>query len=187
MKEIKLTAILYFLISIVILLMISIIGLFIRVNSLQQQIINIFTPIESQNKVVGLEIGDLAPDFALNNTLGALVANSDYLGENLLLVFYSPTCPICIEMLPNIVKVGELFPKLNILLISNDNIENNLRMKQDKSLIFPVLEWNDTVASKYYVTGTPYFYFIGPDGRIIEHGHATSLQRLQEIVKMDTP
>src|SRR5690625_7259127 len=56
---------------------------------------------------VGIEVGDLAPDFELETLDGETVKLSDYKGEKVLLNFWATWCPPCRVEIPDIQKYHE--------------------------------------------------------------------------------
>lgn len=176
--EYKVNHIVTMLLVINLLLMISIIGLYINVNKLQQQIQNIFKPIVSDEKPDGLEIGTVAPIFSLKSTKGQIISNQDYFGKNLLIIFYSPKCPQCTKMLPIIKEFSKSQRNTQILMISNGDNDANFELAETEGLIFPILSWDDSIASQYKVPGTPFFYILDLDGKVTAFGFINSLEEL---------
>ncbi|MDD5371177.1 MAG: TlpA disulfide reductase family protein [Anaerolineaceae bacterium] len=182
MAENKTNTLVIILMSINILLMVSIIGLYLKVNQFQQQILTIFKPNQVLEQPEGLEIGTFAPVFSLQGTDGQFISNRVYLGKNLLLVFFSPECPKCREILPAIKMISETDKNLEVLMISNADIESNRQLTIKENLTFPVLLWIDSVVEQYKVSNTPLFYVIDSSGRISNYGFANTLDDLKTLV-----
>ena len=74
MAESKTDVWILMLMGIVILLMVANIGLFIRMNQLQNQVLAALEPLRAMRMPQGLEIGAKAPDFTLPDTEGRTVS-----------------------------------------------------------------------------------------------------------------
>jgi hypothetical protein len=81
-KETRLEVLLLLLMGIVILLMVAIIGLFIRMNQLQSQVLAAMGSFQAEaiGLEIGLEVGTQAPDFTLPDTAGQMVSLDDFAG-----------------------------------------------------------------------------------------------------------
>src|SRR5690625_5188421 len=62
---------------------------------------------EEEDPVVGLEKGNLAPDFELETIEGETVKLSDYRGEKVMLNFWATWCPPCRAEMPDMQKFHE--------------------------------------------------------------------------------
>jgi methylamine dehydrogenase accessory protein MauD len=171
--------------GIVILLMIAIIGLFIRMNQLQSQVLAALAPlrIEVAGQEMGLEIGTEAPDFTLPDTAGRMVSLDDFAGRRVLLAFSSPRCPACREMYPHLKAFSEDREDVQVVMISLGSAEENRQLREKQGFGFPVLTWDDKVAQDYEVPGTPFFYVIDGEGVITSKGFANTLEQLKQLVK----
>jgi peroxiredoxin len=77
-----------------------------------------------------LEIGDPAPEVGLPDLMGHEVSLADLKGNKTLLLFWSPECSYCQEMLPDLKKLEANRPAgtPEILVVSEGTEEDNLRM-----------------------------------------------------------
>lgn len=88
------------LMGVVILLMVGIVGLFLRMNQLQREVLAALEPLQTMQRPQGLEIGTEAPAFTLPDTAGQKVSLSDFAGQRVLLAFSSVRCSHCTAMYP---------------------------------------------------------------------------------------
>jgi methylamine dehydrogenase accessory protein MauD len=116
-----------------------------------------------------LPVGSAAPDFELPNLAGRLQALAQFRGRRVLLIFFSPKCPHCIEMVPDIAalaadgKDGGPLP----LVISTGDADENRRLIEPHGLQCPVLlQEQMEVATKYQILGTPMGYLLDEQGII---------------------
>jgi len=179
MTESKTDVLLLMLMGIVILLMVAIVGLFIRVNQLQREVLAALAPFQLMREPQGLEIGAEAPAFTLPDPTGQMVSLDDFAGQRVLLVFSSPQCPACIEMYPHLRAFSERERDVQVVMVSRGSAEEN---RAQQGFGFPVLTWDDRVAQEYQVPGTPFFYVIDEEGVIANAGFASTLEQLEALV-----
>ncbi len=184
-KETRLEVLLLLLMGIVILLMVAIIGPFIRMNQLQSQVLAATGSFQAMGVPEGLEIATEAPDFSLPDIEGRMVSLKDFAGKQVMVVFSSVHCPACVELLPELKEFSEKHPaEVQVVMISRGTGEENRRLVEGESLNFPVLAWDDTVARDYRVQGTPFFYVIDGEGVITNKGFANTLLQLEALVEV---
>lgn len=182
------TVLLLMLMGIVILLMVAIVGLFLRMNQLQREILTALAPLqaEAMEQEMGLEIGAQAPDFALPDTNGAMVSLGDYAGQKVLLAFSSTHCSACKEVYPHLSVFSESQQDVHVVMISPGPAEENQQLVQAQDFAFPVLPvsgWNDEVMLDYQVPGVPFFYVVDGEGIIANGGFANTLEQLEALVE----
>jgi len=180
MSKVKTDTLILMLMGVVILLMVANLGLFLRMNQLQSQVIHALQPLQ---RPTGLAVGSKAPPFNLVDTEGQTVSLQDFSGQRVLLVFSSTTCPACQRIYPFLKRFHEMHPDITVLVISRGSEEENRLLVQDEGLTFPVLAWQDEVARAYRVPGVPFFYLIDGRGMIASQGVASSPEQLEELVK----
>jgi len=100
----KTDKLLLMLMGIVILLLVMNLGLFLRMNQLQSQVLQALRPFQ---RPTGLTAGTQAPYFRLADTDGRLVSLPDFAGQCVLLAFSATTCPACQQMYPALRRFHE--------------------------------------------------------------------------------
>lgn len=183
MSETKTDVLLLMLMGIVILLMVAIIGLFLRMNQLQREVLAALEPFQTMSRPEGLEIGTQAPDFALADTEDQTISLAGLAGQKVLLVFSSIHCPACAEMYPHLRAFSERTDGVQMVMISQDSAEENRQLVEEQGFGFPVLTWDDAVAQDYQVPGTPFFYVIDRDGVIVNADFANTLEQVEALVE----
>ena len=79
--------------GIVLLLMVAILGLFLRMNQLQREMLAALESLRQAQHLSGLSPGTEAPAFTLPDLSGRSVSLETLAGRKVLLAFASPHCP----------------------------------------------------------------------------------------------
>ena len=122
-----------------------------------------------------IQVGRPAPDFTLNDLKGEPRSLSDYLGQAVVINFWTTWCAPCREEMPALQlaydKFGEEgFMVLAINMTQDDHPELIPLYLDELGLTFPVLLDSSGLASVslYRIIGLPTSLFIGRDGIIRE-------------------
>jgi len=184
-NEPRLEVLLLLLMGIVILLMVAIIGLFIRMNQLQSQVLAAMGSFQAGaiGQEMGLEVGTQAPDFTLPAVSGKMVSLDDFTGQKVLLAFSSTHCPACKEMYLHLKAFSESREDVQVVMVSRGSAEENRQLVEDQGFAFPVVAWEDAVAREYEVPGTPFFYVIDVERVIANADFANTLEQLEALVE----
>ncbi|MDX8045095.1 redoxin domain-containing protein [Gracilibacillus sp. S3-1-1] len=140
---------------------------------------------------VGVEIGDMAPDFALETVDGRTVRLSDFHGEPVMLNFWATWCPPCVSEMPDIERLQQ-DTNLNVLAINLTETESNLedvsRFIEEHHLTMTIpLDKENKVADQYKILPIPTTYMIDSQGIIqfFVFGPLTYEQMMMEYSKLD--
>lgn len=125
---------------------------------------------ETTDAEIGLEIGDIAPDFQLQTLDGETVKLSDYRGQRVMLNFWATWCPPCRAEMPDM----EAFYQANdvaIVAVNLTETEANLNdvaeFTESFNLTFPIfLDEKNEVAITYQIRPIPTSYMIDSKGII---------------------
>lgn len=125
---------------------------------------------ESETEV-GLEQGNQAPDFELENVDGETVRLSELRGEKILLNFWATWCPPCRAEMPDMQKYHEEDNDGIILAVNLLETEQSFRQVddflQEYGITFQILiDENTEVASLYNAFALPTSYLIDAEGII---------------------
>lgn len=181
MNETRTQVLLLMLMGVVILLMVANIGLFLRMNQLQREVLAALEPLQAVKEPQGLEVETEAPAFTLPDTTGQMVSLGDFARQKVLLVFSSIQCPACVEIFPYLKTFSESEGDVQVVMISRGSAEENRQLVEEQSFDFPVLTWEDAVARDYQVPGTPFFYVVDGEGVIANAGFASTLEQLEAL------
>ena len=97
-------------------------------------------PSEWVNSVA---VGDLAPDFQLEDTKGNKVSLSDLRGKIVLVNFWATWCPPCIEEMPSMERLHEVIAGDDFVMLAINTEENGRSVVpaflQKTPYTFPIL------------------------------------------------
>lgn len=135
----------------------------------------------SKAQVVGVEVGDIAPEIDLPDTKGNLVALSSLRGSLVLVDFWASWCGPCIKEQPQLLKLYNAYPdKLSIYSVSMDTkkplwkaaiAKGKLPWTQVSDLRY----WQSPVVGAYMLQSVPLNFLIDKNGIILAkniHGKA---------------
>jgi len=118
----------------------------------------------------GTEVGNLAPDFQLDNLEGVSVSLSDFRGNPVMINFWSTQCPPCVREMPDIQSMYEEQSVKGLVLLPVNINGTSSQVKdflQSHDLFLPVLlDINQNVARKYGIQYIPTTFFIDEEGII---------------------
>jgi methylamine dehydrogenase accessory protein MauD len=120
---------------------------------------------EEEDVPEGPKVGEPAPEIGLPDLKGNHVGLEDIRGEETLLLFWSPWCGFCQEMLPDL-KEWEAAPPEGapkLLIVSDGTVEENEAMGFSSPV---VLDNTYAVGDAYGVSGTPSAVLVDAEGRI---------------------
>lgn len=124
---------------------------------------------------IGLEKGNLAPNFELTDMEGNPVKLSDYRGKAVLLNFWASWCPPCRAEMPHMEKLYNKYKDENfdVLAVNLTNTEKNSGdaeiFVKELGLTFKIpMDVKGAVGSDYNIMAYPTSYFIDSDGVIRE-------------------
>jgi peroxiredoxin len=118
----------------------------------------------------GLKAGTPAPDFRLPRLDGrGELSLSELLGRRVLLVFSSPSCGPCNELVPQLEEFHREHPEFELVMISKGEPKENRAKAKEQELTFPVvLQQHWEISRLYAMFATPIAYLIDESGIIIQ-------------------
>lgn len=119
---------------------------------------------------IGLEVGDIAPDFELETLSGETARLSDYQGQDVMLNFWATWCPPCRAEMPD---MEQLYEEEDIeilavnLLGTETSVEDVDAFIEEYQLTFPILLDDPVEVTEDFEAYTvPTTFMIDKDGRI---------------------
>jgi len=113
-----------------------------------------------------------APDFTLEKLGGGSGSLADYRGKVVLLHFWATWCVPCRHEMPELEKAWLKYRQKGLIILGVSANRGNQRLVRDyvrkTGVTFPILlDPKGTVRNMYEVTGFPFTYIIGKDGKFI--------------------
>lgn len=174
------------LLALVVLLLLTNVGLFLRMNRFQAETLAALRSLGSAVHVgqnhEGLSSGVVAPAFALKTLNGNEVSLEGYAGSRVLLVFVATQCGACERVYPMLRQLSETRGDWEVLMVSEGSAEEILAIMESQQLFFPVAPWNEDLARAYQVAGTPFCTVIDESGRVTGSGFVTNRQNLDALL-----
>ena len=148
--------------------------------------------IAGVKRVKGIGIGDIAPDFSLNDPDGKQIALSSLRGKYVLLDFWASWCGPCRKENPNVVRLYEQYKDKNFEIygVSLDRDKDAwIKAIKDDNLTWvhgsDLKYWSSDVAVQYGVNGIPATYLLDQEGRVVAKNlrGAALEKKLEELLK----
>lgn len=124
----------------------------------------------TDSKEVGLQVGQLAPEFELETLTGEKTRLSDYRGQRVIVNFWATWCPPCRAEIPDFQK---LYNEQDVVILavnltgSEKSTDKVIDFVDDFEMTFPVLMDDQTeVSTLYQVQAYPTSYMIDSNGHI---------------------
>jgi methylamine dehydrogenase accessory protein MauD len=135
----------------------------------------------------GLERGAEAPDFtALGSESGELVSLSDLPAVPRMLVFASPGCLSCRELIPGLNEVRKTRGDFDFLVVCRGDLESCQAFGRMNGLEAPmVVDTTGQIEKDYLVTLTPFAYLIDHEGRVVIRGIANDWRQLESLLEQE--
>jgi peroxiredoxin len=159
----------------------------VRLEAIEKRLAN--RPAEDRRKPAGLSIGTPAPDFELPDLAGARCKLSQFRGQNVLLIFFSPKCGFCTKMAADLAALtvdgggGRAIP---IVVTNGDADENRKLIERFGIRCVVLLQQQMEVAALYRAHGTPMGYRIDAEGRIASE-LAVGVEPLLKLAELKAP
>jgi methylamine dehydrogenase accessory protein MauD len=135
----------------------------------------------------GLERGAQAPDFtALDSETGDLVSFSDLPAVPRMLVFASPGCLSCRELMPGLNEVRKTRGEYDFLVVCRGDLDSCQAFGRMNRLEAPmVVDTTGQIEKDYLVTLTPFAYLIDHEGRVVIRGIANDWRQLESLLEQE--
>ena len=135
----------------------------------------------------GLERGTLAPDFAgVDSESRELVTLSELEPRARMIVFASPGCLSCRELIPGLNEVRKTRPEFDFLVVCRGDVESCQAFGRMNRLEAPmVVDTNGQIEKDYLVTLTPFAYLLDHERNVVIRGIANDWRQLESLLEQE--
>ena len=135
----------------------------------------------------GLERGAQAPDFtALSADSEELVTLSELPAAPRLLVFASPGCLSCRELIPGLNEVRKTRREFDFLVVCRGDLESCQGFGRMNRLEAPmVVDTTGQIEKDYVVTLTPFAYLLDHERNVVIRGVANDWRQLESLLEQE--
>lgn len=136
----------------------------------------------------GLDRGTLAPDFeAIDSESGSTRRLSDYPAQARMLVFLSPGCLACSELVPGLNEVrATRAHEADFLVVCRGDVESCRSFSRVNGLDVPMLiDVTGNIEREYEVTLTPFAYFLDYERRVLIRGVTNDWRHLESLLEQE--
>lgn len=146
----------------------------------------------SKAQVVGVDVGDIAPEIDLPDTKGEKVALSSLRGSLVLVDFWASWCGPCIKEQPLLIKLHNAYPdKLSIYGVSMDTKKPLwtgaiAKAKLPWTNVSDLKYWQSPVVGDYMLQSVPLNFLIDKNGIILAKNiHCQALEaKIKELLEV---
>ena len=135
----------------------------------------------------GLERGVKAPDFtALDSESSELVTLSELDPVARMIVFASPGCLSCRELIPGLNEVRKTRRDHDFLVVCRGDLESCQAFGRMNRLEAPmVVDTTGQIEKDYLVTLTPFAYLLDHEGNVVIRGVANDWRQLESLLEQE--
>jgi thiol-disulfide isomerase/thioredoxin len=121
--------------------------------------------VQAEAEPASPKVGEPAPELMLSDLEGNDVSLDDFRGEETLVLFWSPACGFCQEILPDLREWETAPPEgaPGLLVVSDGTVEDNEAMGFSSPV---VLDHTYAVSDAFGATGTPSAVLVDEEGRL---------------------
>jgi methylamine dehydrogenase accessory protein MauD len=140
-------------------------------------------PMGAMTSDRGPAAGEMAPQLSATTLTGAalIVGGPSARGRSRLLLFVSPTCPVCKKLLP-IARSFSAAEHLDILLVGDGEVAEQQAMVTKFGLEMMTYVNSPQVGVAFHVGKLPYAILIDADGVIRAKGLVNSREHLESLI-----
>ena len=139
--------------------------------------------LKEYNDLNILSVGDVVPNFYLEDINGQNVNLSDFKGKVVLLNFWGTYCVPCIKSIPEKNKIVDELKQVNFALVNiciNNNISNWKEIVKDNKFegihLICKGNWKDILSLKYQISGVPHYTLIDKKGQLLKNNLKDSIE-----------
>lgn len=132
-------------------------------------------PEQAVSQTVGIQRGNLAPDFSLMTAEGEAIKLSDLRGKKVIVNLWATWCPPCRAEIPDMQAFYEQYKAKDVIILgvnltaTESSVENVTAFVKEYGMTFPVLlDIDKQVGNQFQAISIPTSYMIDSKGVIRE-------------------
>ena len=132
----------------------------------------------------------MADDWSLKDQDGVRHTLSGQRGKWVLVNFWAPWCPMCIQELPELVSLQKQHQDLQVLgvAVQYETKQKVMDMVKNQSVSFPIVLGNEDTAGDFGgLTGLPTSFLYSPSGKLVGHHDGPLTQYEIELAIQQQP
>ncbi len=130
-----------------------------------------------------LRTGDEAPAFSATDLSGTSIRSTNLAGRPKVLLFVSPNCPGCVEMLEHDTEYLNHKAQGNMIIICQAGREDCIQLAKQYRLNMPIIaDEDDQISRLYGISSVPMAVLINANNRIQSYGQPQR-EELGEVVE----
>jgi methylamine dehydrogenase accessory protein MauD len=171
--------------------LLAVIGLSVVVYALSRQIGILherITPVGALMTHHGPNIGDYAQAFDAQTVDGRAlrVAGPRANGKRSLLLFVSPTCPVCKKLMPAALSLARAESKiLDLVLVSDGPLEDHLSFRDALGLNNLDYVVSADIGMKYSIGRLPFGLLLDAQGKVLSKGLTNTREHLESLLNVE--
>jgi methylamine dehydrogenase accessory protein MauD len=140
-------------------------------------------PVGARSGPSGPDLGARVEPFSLSTVEGSVIALGDPRSTAFMLVFVSPACPACIELVPALRTLHMTDRELKVVLVSVVGDHHEAASFKVNGRIGPLqLAIGEQLAREWDIRVTPYVVVISSEGFVRAKGVANHMEHLESLV-----
>jgi thiol-disulfide isomerase/thioredoxin len=132
-----------------------------------------------------LQVGEVAPDWTLNDSTGKPRTLSEYRGKVVVMDFWATWCGPCKEVMPRMQKLYQKYQDRDVVVFGVNAWEQKdaAAFMQQQRFAYSLLLKGEQIAESYRVTILPSVYIVGVNGRVIYSHVGVDHKDLGELIE----
>ncbi|MBI3258057.1 MAG: TlpA family protein disulfide reductase [Ignavibacteriae bacterium] len=122
---------------------------------------------------IGLEIGDEAPNFTMDNQLGKPVSLKDFRGKVVMIDFWATWCGPCVAAIPHLKELNDKYTGKDVVILGvslDKDLDQWKSFITDEQLNWTHIAdgnyWNNAASLKYNIEAIPSVWIVDRNGKI---------------------